>query len=87
MHNNLGISCAAKIFKISQPKAKILMFEVGPKSDLGLHDRQRHCFGSKIQFLVSRLRLHGSFSFYSHSDPLNMCFERRCRACKNIVPF
>ena len=31
-----------KIFKISQPKAKILIFEVGPKSDLCLHDKQRH---------------------------------------------
>ena len=35
-------SCAAKIFKISHPKAKILIFEVGPKSDLCLHDRQGH---------------------------------------------
>ena len=35
-------SCAAKIFKISQPKAKILIFEVGPKSNLCLHDRERH---------------------------------------------
>ena len=25
-----------------QPKAKILIFEVGPKSDLSLHDRKSH---------------------------------------------
>ena len=30
--------CAAKIFEINEPKAKILIFEVGPKSELCLHD-------------------------------------------------
>ena len=30
-------SSAAQIFKISQSKAKILNFEVGPKSDLCLY--------------------------------------------------
>ena len=39
MHYNLWGSRAAKIFEISQPKAKILIFEVGLKSDLCLHDR------------------------------------------------
>ena len=40
MNHNLGGprgSCAAEIFEINQPKAKILIFEVGPKSDLSLH--------------------------------------------------
>ena len=51
-------SCAAKIFEINQPKAKILIFEVGPKSDLCLHDRRRHCTALTANY----------YSLYQRSD-------------------
>ena len=56
--------CAAKIFKISQPKAKILIFEVGPKSDLCLYDRERH--GTALTANYSSLYLDYDFTDLFH---------------------
>ena len=57
-------SCAAKIFKISQPKAKILIFEVGPKSDLCLHEWKRH--GTVLTANYNSLYLSSDFTDLFH---------------------
>ena len=90
MHHNLGVhdSCAAKIFKINQRKAKILIFEVGPKSGLCLHDRKRH--GTVLTANYNSLYLRSDFTNLFHFSlilTLEMCALRQFNACQNILPF
>ena len=53
-----------KSSKISETKAKMLIFEVGPKSDLCLHDPQRH--GTVFTANYNSLYLDSDFTDLLH---------------------
>ena len=75
-----GFMCC-KNFQDQLNQSEDIDFEVGPKSER----EPWHCFDSKLQFLVSRIRLHRSFSFWSHSDPPNVCFEETLSMLKYYI--